>query len=62
MQIGVKGALEEVTTITTYDDNLEYQYREGKAARHAHSCAENTIIMMVLNGCICSGERKHKVT
>lgn len=36
MQVGVMSALEEVTTITTYDDNLEHQYREGKP--HPHTC------------------------
>lgn len=30
MHIGVMSALEEVTTITTYDHNLEHQYIDGK--------------------------------
>jgi hypothetical protein len=29
LQAEVIAALEELTAITTYDDNLEHQYREG---------------------------------
>lgn len=34
IQVQVMASLEELTAITTYDDNLEHQYKEGKAENH----------------------------